>query len=78
VTIPPPGWTNAAHRNGVPVLGTFITEWDAGAEACTKIFESTATAAVFASKLVEIAKYYGFDGWLVSWRGDELVVVGDE
>ena len=21
VTIPPPGWTNAAHKNGVPMLG---------------------------------------------------------
>ncbi|NXL89371.1 ENASE acetylglucosaminidase, partial [Alectura lathami] len=30
VTIPPVCWTNAAHRNGVPVLGTFITEWTDG------------------------------------------------
>ncbi|KAF9429627.1 hypothetical protein BGZ94_010095 [Podila epigama] len=27
VTIPPPVWTNAAHRNGVRCLGTIITEW---------------------------------------------------
>jgi len=30
VTIPPVGWVNACHRNGVTVLGTFITEWDEG------------------------------------------------
>lgn len=30
VTIPPPCWTNAAHRNGVKVLGTLITEWEPG------------------------------------------------
>jgi len=28
LAVPPPQWTNAAHRNGVKVLGTFITEWD--------------------------------------------------
>ncbi|CAG8468523.1 5301_t:CDS:2 [Acaulospora colombiana] len=27
LTVPPSQWTNAAHRNGVKVLGTFITEW---------------------------------------------------
>ncbi|RHZ59908.1 hypothetical protein Glove_360g115 [Diversispora epigaea] len=27
LAVPPPQWTNAAHRNGVKVLGTFITEW---------------------------------------------------
>lgn len=27
VSIPPPVWTNAAHRNGVLCLGTLITEW---------------------------------------------------
>jgi len=26
VTIPPSGWLNAAHRHGVPVVGTFIVE----------------------------------------------------
>ncbi|KAG0340104.1 hypothetical protein BG004_006553, partial [Podila humilis] len=27
ISIPPPVWTNAAHRNGVRCLGTIITEW---------------------------------------------------
>lgn len=30
VTIPPPCWTNAAHKNGVRMLGTLITEWEPG------------------------------------------------
>ncbi|KAJ3328180.1 hypothetical protein HDU76_010450 [Blyttiomyces sp. JEL0837] len=30
IGIPPPGWTNAAHRNGVIVYATYITEWEAG------------------------------------------------
>ncbi|NWR25739.1 ENASE acetylglucosaminidase, partial [Emberiza fucata] len=34
VTIPPVVWTNAAHRNSVPVLGTFITEWTDGEKLC--------------------------------------------
>lgn len=33
VSIPPPGWIAAAHRSGVPVLGTIITEWADGARA---------------------------------------------
>ena len=30
VTIPPPGWVAAARTHGVQILGTIITEWDAG------------------------------------------------
>jgi mannosyl-glycoprotein endo-beta-N-acetylglucosaminidase len=44
VTIPPPGWTHAAHLHGVPVLGTFITEWEEGAEVCSAFLASDATA----------------------------------
>ena len=32
VTIPPVGWVNAGHRNGITVLGTFITEFKDGYE----------------------------------------------
>lgn len=60
VSIPTPGWTNAAHRNGVQVLGTFITEWEAGQVACTKIFENINSANAFAAKLVDIAKWVSF------------------
>ncbi|KAJ3113519.1 hypothetical protein HDU96_003301 [Phlyctochytrium bullatum] len=36
-SIPPPGWVNAAHRNGVFVYATFITEWDGGVMETLKL-----------------------------------------
>ncbi|XP_072028003.1 cytosolic endo-beta-N-acetylglucosaminidase-like [Amphiura filiformis] len=66
VTIPPPSWTNAAHKNGTLMLGTVITEWNDGAERCKQVFASESAYKTFADKLVAIAKYYKFDGWLVN------------
>lgn len=36
VTIPPPGWVNAAHRQGVKMLGTLIFE-DSGEKDCLQL-----------------------------------------
>ncbi|KAF9164402.1 hypothetical protein DFQ26_001494 [Actinomortierella ambigua] len=117
VTIPPPCWTNAAHRNGVKSLGTFITEWKPGVLETDQlvsgpgaVFEPTPPkdpnkdpnkdpdkdpnkdpskdpkgqgdkggesddtervdrrffSKVFADKLVDVAVYYKFDGWLIN------------
>ncbi|XP_052784128.1 uncharacterized protein LOC128219957 [Mya arenaria] len=66
VTIPPPAWTNAGHRNGVKVLGTVITEWDDGKARCKIFLETEESYKAFADQLVKIAKYYGFDGWLIN------------
>ena len=30
ITVPTVSWINAAHRNGVTILGTFITESESG------------------------------------------------
>ncbi|XP_075760253.1 cytosolic endo-beta-N-acetylglucosaminidase isoform X2 [Pelodiscus sinensis] len=67
VTIPPVGWTNAAHRHGVAMLGTFITEWVDGGELCEAFLggEEAAYCAV-AEQLGRLAGFYGFDGWLVN------------
>ncbi|CAH2291672.1 cytosolic endo-beta-N-acetylglucosaminidase isoform X1 [Pelobates cultripes] len=66
-TLPPVCWTNAAHKNGVCVLGTFITEWENGGKACELFLagEESAYRAV-ADQMVRLAEYFQFDGWLVN------------
>ncbi|XP_062180686.1 cytosolic endo-beta-N-acetylglucosaminidase 1-like [Phragmites australis] len=66
VTLPPPCWTNAAHLHGVKVLGTFITEWDKGAEVCREMLATEASAQMYADRLTELAATLGFDGWLIN------------
>ncbi|XP_041076330.1 cytosolic endo-beta-N-acetylglucosaminidase isoform X2 [Polyodon spathula] len=66
VTVPPVCWTNAAHRHGVSVLGTFITEWSDGANICESFLAEKSSFHAVADKLVQIAQYYGFDGWLIN------------
>ena len=52
------------------VLGTFITEWEAGAAVCRQLFGSAATAQRAAHQLASIAACYGFEGWLVNIEND--------
>lgn len=66
VTVPPPCWTNAAHKHGVQVLGTFITEWSEGAALCKRLLASRESVAMYASRLAELAEVLGFDGWLIN------------
>ncbi|GLI61826.1 hypothetical protein VaNZ11_004267, partial [Volvox africanus] len=67
VTLPPPGWISAAHRNGVRVLGTFITEeWEDGRLCCETLLASPAAARHAADILTSLAAYHGFEGWLVN------------
>ncbi|XP_004860908.1 cytosolic endo-beta-N-acetylglucosaminidase isoform X2 [Heterocephalus glaber] len=67
VTIPPVGWTNAAHRHGVCVLGTFITEWNDGAKLCEAFLAGDPSSyRAVADQLVQIAQFFRFDGWLIN------------
>ncbi|XP_022744457.1 cytosolic endo-beta-N-acetylglucosaminidase 1 [Durio zibethinus] len=66
VTLPPPCWTNAAHRHGVKVLGTFITEWDEGKAICNKLLSTKESAHNYAERLADLAVALGFDGWLLN------------
>eukprot|EP01018_Ginkgo_biloba_P000094 Gb_18481 [translate_table: standard] len=66
VTLPPPCWTNTAHKHGVQVLGTFITEWDEGKTICKTLLASKESAQMYAERLAELAIQLGFDGWLNS------------
>lgn len=66
VTIPPVTWINAAHKNGVPVLGTFITEGEEGKIVCLEIFKSKENCLKIAHKLASVANGYKFEGWLIN------------
>ncbi|XP_033703255.1 cytosolic endo-beta-N-acetylglucosaminidase isoform X2 [Tursiops truncatus] len=67
VTIPPVGWTNAAHRHGVCVLGTFITEWKEGERLCEAFLAGDERSyQAVARQLVLIAQFFRFDGWLIN------------
>lgn len=64
ITIPPIGWINVAHKHGVKVLGTIITEGDYGRAKWSQIFSNLQKRNNFIDKLVKICKYYKFDGYL--------------
>eukprot|EP01127_Copromyxa_protea_P001387 TRINITY_DN1139_c0_g2_i1.p1 TRINITY_DN1139_c0_g2~~TRINITY_DN1139_c0_g2_i1.p1 ORF type:complete len:726 (-),score=155.78 TRINITY_DN1139_c0_g2_i1:11-2188(-) len=67
--IPPPGWINTAHQNGVKVLGTFITEWGPGeSENLELINGREGNKYFYADKLIEIARVYKFDGWFFNFE----------
>ncbi|CAJ1076926.1 cytosolic endo-beta-N-acetylglucosaminidase [Xyrichtys novacula] len=66
VTIPPAVWTNAAHKHGVVMIGTFITEWTDGKTMCESFLKDEESYRAVADKLVQISRCYGFDGWLVN------------
>ncbi|KAH9498897.1 hypothetical protein Btru_004974 [Bulinus truncatus] len=66
ITIPPVGWIKAAHKHGVSILGTIITEWETGENICKEMLQSDAYAENVATKLAQMALTYGFNGWLIN------------
>eukprot|EP01022_Parablepharisma_sp_SALTPOND_P032064 TRINITY_DN826_c0_g1_i1.p1 TRINITY_DN826_c0_g1~~TRINITY_DN826_c0_g1_i1.p1 ORF type:complete len:590 (+),score=46.84 TRINITY_DN826_c0_g1_i1:109-1878(+) len=76
VAIPPPGYITVAHREGVKILGAFVTEPGKGEtfnDIILKDLEPTkgtklGTDFYYANKLVEICKAYGFDGYLMNFE----------
>lgn len=65
VSVPPPTWTNTCHRNGVNVLGTFIVEPGSTDVECILQQDELGSFWV-ARKLADMAKCYGFEGWLIN------------
>jgi endo-beta-N-acetylglucosaminidase D len=65
VIIPPTVWTNAAHANGVLSLGTLNVN---------EVSKDGIDATTIANQLIQIAKYYQFDGYTIN---DETYSGGD-
>ena len=71
MNLPNPGYTNAAHKNGVLSLGCIFQP------RAYQHFEALLTQDengrfVCADKLVEICEYYGFDGWFFNMEGRSI------
>ncbi|KAF7984889.1 hypothetical protein HWV62_10885 [Athelia sp. TMB] len=83
VTVPPSGWINAAHRQGVKMLGTLIFE-GSGEDDCLRLLvgqlptstsgpalPSTTTLPLsphYARVLADLAAQRGFDGYLLNFE----------
>ena len=65
---PPPASIDAAHRHGVRVLGTLLTEWAAGAAICASLLDAGADAQLdtACAQAVRVARFFRFDGYLVN------------
>ncbi|XP_030379471.1 cytosolic endo-beta-N-acetylglucosaminidase-like [Scaptodrosophila lebanonensis] len=63
VTIPPCGWINAAHRHGVPIVGTYIVERSSLLEEALTTIEKVDHIV---AALIKLCKHFGFEGWLVN------------
>ncbi|CAD6230850.1 GSCOCG00006846001-RA-CDS [Cotesia congregata] len=70
VTIPPYGWIQSAHKHGVKVLGTVMTEWTEGEEVWSQILSSIEETEKFAGALILLAKHFNFEGWLLNIEND--------
>jgi hypothetical protein len=63
-SVPPTQWTNAGHRNGVPVLGTVTADCNGCGDQATMLFDP-AHYHETVEKLYQYAVAYGFDGWVI-------------
>ena len=68
VNIPNPAYTNAAHRNGVMSIACiyFDPAFRPGQTCADMLTNKEGDVYVVAQKLVEMAEYYGFDGYFLN------------
>lgn len=73
VILPTPDMTDSAHRNGVPMLGMLAFPWENGGAGLTElrnmIQKNPDGSYPVADKMVEMAEYYGFDGYFFNAEG---------
>jgi len=78
VNVPAKPWIDTAHKNGVKVIGTVFfrpAQYGGNADTVAMMLEVDEYGNFpYANKLVEIALYYGFDGWLMNQETDLTVV----
>jgi endo-beta-N-acetylglucosaminidase D len=69
ILAPSPYVIDAAHRNGVPVYGTIFfppTVYGGQIQWVWDLVQREGSSFPVADKLIEVAEYYGFEGWFVN------------
>ena len=74
VNMPNPAYTNAAHKNGSKSIGCIFLP-RAGQTHASMIKKDANGEFPIAKKLIEFAKYYGFDGYFINQ--EESIPAGD-
>lgn len=72
IIIPAKSWVDAAHKNGVKVIGTvfFAPTVYGGSQSQVQSFLQQDAFGNFdaAAKMIQIANYYNFDGWILNFE----------
>ena len=69
ILAPNPGVITAGHRNGVPVYGTVFfppVVYGGQIDWVLDFVQRDGDTFPVADKLIEVAEYYGFDGWFIN------------
>ncbi|MBZ2106778.1 endo-beta-N-acetylglucosaminidase [Streptococcus mitis] len=78
--VPTPDVIDSAHRNGVPVYGTLFYNWGDNLKDQERLLESLQQDEnghyPVARKLVDLAHYYGYDGYFINEETDGELVDG--
>ena len=74
INIPSRPWVEAAHKNGVKVIGSIylaVAQWGGSADTAERFLKRDELGRFpMAHKLIEMAEFYGFDGWLMNQETD--------
>lgn len=72
IIIPSKAWVDAAHKNGVKIIGTVFMAPAVfgGSQALVQSFLQQDSLGNFiaAAKMIEMANYYNFDGWILNFE----------
>ncbi len=69
LNLPNPAYTNAAHKNGTLSLGTIFLPRE-GQTHSDLLIKNDSNEFPVAKKLVEMAEFYGFDGYFINQETD--------
>lgn len=80
LNLPNPAYTNAAHKNGVRSLATiFFSDNDRGEQTFTDLLVRAEDGTFpVATKLAEVARYFGFDGYFVNQEEVSIRMTADQ